>query len=443
MASNSLSVACVEDVCALLGALPSLQALDLGHNPLGAAKRLCRGWWMGRRPSKQSGFSMLRSLPSALRVGSKAKDLLIAVLTNATLCELYVDNGVLTEREATQLEQKLNRNREQRSVQMEYRSLGADAPPVLTVGQKPPTPLHRRVMSWGRQKAQPPAAPTETPVLGVLFSAPLACTDATGQVLPMEMLDFEKERLLINDSLSEAKRSVSVRYEHATTDRLRTLVTLKACVGLHYSGHGDPQFLSMEDGRGGAHFVPVTKLRKLLEAGGLSAGSGASLQVVFVSACFSEAAAEAFLQAGVPHVIAVRRTTRVSDLAAHAFTRAFYLALVVGSTIRAAYDIGVQAVVSAPNVPSSEREASNFLLLPADASHDAVVLPALPGVDAGNRRRRAPRLQQPLPLRAEAFLGRNVETYRVVSASWMGASSPSPAARGSASRPSPLPLSTT
>ena len=78
--------------------------------------------------SLQSGFSMLRSLPSALRVGSKAKDLLIAVLTNATLCELYVDNGVLTEREATQLEQKLSRNREQRSVQMEYRSLGADAP---------------------------------------------------------------------------------------------------------------------------------------------------------------------------------------------------------------------------------------------------------------------------------------------------------------------------
>ena len=116
-------------------------------------------------------------------------------------------------------------------------------------------------------------------------------------------------------------------------------------------------------------------------------------------------------------MIAVRRTTRVSDLAAHAFTRAFYLALVVGSTIRAAYDIGVQAVVSAPNVPSSEREASNFLLLPADASHDAVVLPALPGVDAWQPPPpRAPRLQQPLPLQAEAFLGRNVETYRVVSA---------------------------
>ena len=37
----------------------------------------------------------------------------------------------------------------------------------------------------------------------------------------------------------------------------RAVVTLGTCVGLHYSGHGDPNYLSMEDGRGGAHFLPV------------------------------------------------------------------------------------------------------------------------------------------------------------------------------------------
>ena len=157
----------------------------------------------------------------------------------------------------------------------------------------------------------------------------------------MDTLDFDKERQLICDSMREAKRALRLRFEHATTDRLRTLVTLGCCVGLHYSGHGDAAYLSMEDGRGAAHFVGVEKLRKLLQAGG-----DTQLQFVFVSACFSEAAAQAFVEAGVPHVVAVRRTTRVSDLAAHAFTRAFYLALAVGSSIQAAYDIGKQAARS-------------------------------------------------------------------------------------------------
>ena len=40
----------------------------------------------------------------------------------------------------------------------------------------------------------------------------------------MDMLDFEKERSLICDSMREARRNLRVRFEHATTDRLRTLV---------------------------------------------------------------------------------------------------------------------------------------------------------------------------------------------------------------------------
>ena len=78
------------------------------------------------------------------------------------------------------------------------------------------------------------------------------------------------------------------------------------------------------------HATGSAQLRKLLRAGEI-----ASLRFVFVSACFSEAAAQAFVEAGVPHVVAVRLSTRVSDHAAHAFTRAFYLALAVGSSIQA------------------------------------------------------------------------------------------------------------
>ena len=104
----------------------------------------------------------------------------------------------------------------------------------------------------------------------------------------MDQLDLEREKELICDSMREARRNLKLRFEYATTDRLRTLVTLGQCCGLHYSGHGDRNFLSMEDGRGNAHFVRVPALKKLLQAGGI-----ASLRFVFVSACFSEAAAQA------------------------------------------------------------------------------------------------------------------------------------------------------
>jgi len=42
-------------------------------------------------------------------------------------------------------------------------------------------------------------------MIGVIFSNPLACTDASGRVLPMETLDVERERALICDSFSEVR----------------------------------------------------------------------------------------------------------------------------------------------------------------------------------------------------------------------------------------------
>ncbi|KAJ1625495.1 hypothetical protein T492DRAFT_234712 [Pavlovales sp. CCMP2436] len=104
----------------------------------------------------------------------------------------------------------------------------------------------------------------ELPLLGVLFAAPLAYVDGAGAVHAMEPLDFEKERELICESVRESGRQLGVRFEAATTDRLRTLVTLGRCAGLHYSGHGDPQFLTLEDGKGLTHFVRTATLAQLL-----------------------------------------------------------------------------------------------------------------------------------------------------------------------------------
>ena len=52
-------------------------------------------------------------------------------------------------------------------------------------------------------------------------------------------------------------RSIEVRVEAATSDTLRTLVTLGSRA-LHYSGHGHPDFLSFENGRGGNSLIKIS-----------------------------------------------------------------------------------------------------------------------------------------------------------------------------------------
>ena len=415
LAANQLTPGCVDDLCKLLGSLGSLLELSVSGNApvwLGGSGNLVnavRGG--GGLPGALEAIASIPSLFSGHK--SRAKDLLIAVLTNNTLCELHIDPGFLSAKETAQLQGHLATNRASRVTLLAHSQVGAAAPPLSNFGPegaRPGSARMQRVIPWNKRAVR---APGEVPVLGVLFSAPLVCTDpASGLVHPMEMLDFAKEKALICDSLREARRNIRLRFEHATTDRLRTVVTLGACSGLHYSGHGDPTGLLCEDGRGGAHFVRVPALKKLLQAGGV-----ASLQFVFVSACFSEAAAQAFIEAGVPHVVAVKVNTRVSDHAAHAFTRAFYLALAVGQTLQASYDIGVQAVVTSPVVPSGDLEGDKFLLLPLEANHEVAPFPDLANLDEWKPPAPpAAARQQPLPAAAECFLGRNVETYRVVTA---------------------------
>ncbi|KAG5175659.1 hypothetical protein JKP88DRAFT_130718, partial [Tribonema minus] len=55
-------------------------------------------------------------------------------------------------------------------------------------------------------------------------------------------------------------------------------------------------------------------------------------QLVFVSACHSAALGSAFVEAGVPHVVAVRSGEQISDEVARVFSGFFYGALLAGQT---------------------------------------------------------------------------------------------------------------
>ncbi|CAN0400581.1 unnamed protein product, partial [Discosporangium mesarthrocarpum] len=105
---------------------------------------------------------------------------------------------------------------------------------------------------------------------------------------------------------------------------------------------------------------------------------GPKLDFVFVSACHSKLAGEAFAQAGVPHVVCVKLDAEIMDVAARSFTAAFYLALAVGHTVRDSFDIGREAVAADPHVPDSHVERNKFLLLPDsenDNAHRVAIFP--------------------------------------------------------------------
>lgn len=196
--------------------------------------------------------------------------------------------------------------------------------------------------------------------LNVLFSAPLAGFDRNSKPHPLEVLDYCAERDILIQVFREVHRDVCLHFDFATTDSLRTALSF-GCKTLHFSGHGIPRGLCFEDGRSGLQVIRVPQLRDLLGAGGLN------LEFVFVSACYSKEIGEAFVKAGVPHVVCVQVDSKIQDAAAIAFTRAFYVAFLSGKTVRASFEIAKEALKASPYVPNSVLEGEKFVLLPEPA----------------------------------------------------------------------------
>ena len=72
LSSNQMTVIAIEDVCSLMGALPTLEELDLRLNPLGATKAVVNGL-VGNVPAIEAWQALpavlnnLHNLPAAIR----------------------------------------------------------------------------------------------------------------------------------------------------------------------------------------------------------------------------------------------------------------------------------------------------------------------------------------------------------------------------------------
>ncbi|MCL6511131.1 MAG: tetratricopeptide repeat protein [Anaerolineae bacterium] len=248
------------------------------------------------------------------------------------------------------------------------------------------------------------AAARSLPRLAILYAEPLAYRrDGAAEAEPIDRLDFAAERECLCDVFKEAGRAVVVEFAPCNAGDFRRVVTL-GCRALHYSGHGHPDFLAFEDDEAGLNPITVSRLFELLSAGGEPA-----IRFAFVSACHSRRAGQAFVEAGVPHVVAVRVETAVLDVAAREFARHFYLALLAGKTVRQAFEIG-QAYVAA--LPDVRADADKFVLLPAGADHERTVFDDAP---AGSWRDATPPLPPGnLPAPPERLIGRNATLQQVI-----------------------------
>ena len=218
-------------------------------------------------------------------------------------------------------------------------------------------------------------------------SSPVSLRLLNHRAEPLPLLDFATEEREIFGALWRARKDIRAVSTPATSRNLRQLLT-DGVVCLHYCGHGlllggdggggDGRFcLVLEDGSGGTHLLPAADLEALVAAG------GHALQLVVVSACFSHGGGAAFVAAGVPHVIAVKRAERIQDRAAAVFAEAFYYAVLRGGkTVQQAFDIGRSAVANACGIVEAHSEAEKFVLLPRRAA-----MPSLRQL----RGRRAPR----------------------------------------------------
>ncbi|CAB1107063.1 unnamed protein product [Ectocarpus sp. CCAP 1310/34] len=169
----------------------------------------------------------------------------------------------------------------------------------------------------------------------------------------------ELEHLL--ETLRGCGRQVSFRAEVANTMNLTRLVN-SGCLMLHYAGHGNGEYLAFESTTewmcGIMEPLKVEYLENLFRVGGI-----VQTQLVFIGSCSSEVSGNVFVAAGVPHVVAVKHNSGVTDGAAREFATVFYDALIKHEvTVKRAFDTALICINAHRCPPKHEEDL--FLLLP-------------------------------------------------------------------------------
>jgi tetratricopeptide (TPR) repeat protein len=183
---------------------------------------------------------------------------------------------------------------------------------------------------------------------------------------------------------------------------------------VHYLGHGDllqdgVGVLWFEDKAGQARAMRDINLLATLQPTGRP-----EFKLALISACHSASVLPAMLALGVCHVVAVEADQSVYELAAMAFYRRFYLALLTGASVSEAFEAGRRAVLNEQKLgTAAAAEAAKFRLLPEDAPHNKRLFAGLPAgkvtFDDLPALTDYPFDQQPV-----AYVGRNEDMHKLI-----------------------------
>ena len=159
----------------------------------------------------------------------------------------------------------------------------------------------------------------------ILFSAPLLDENFS----PVENLSIQKEIDAIAQVLEDISDPISIEIvvKVATSQTLQDVLSsrMKPLI-IHFIGHGmrdgDDTALVLEDETGITRSFSEEELAIVL-----SNHNQVPCQLALLNACHSEKLAQAFVKAGVAHVIGVNAEDKILDLAARCFSRRLYQGL--------------------------------------------------------------------------------------------------------------------
>ena len=254
-------------------------------------------------------------------------------------------------------------------------------------------------------------------LLTVFQAEPLAYIDENQISHSIDVLDFECERDILLRTFRESGANIYVAFETATTDRLGAFLARGEGRVLHFSCHGHPQYLAVDDGWGALQTLSVWQIKEWISRG------GRSLHFVFVSACHSRSIGEAFVEAGVPHVVCCRQDSHMLRAdAAIEFEKFFYRALACGKHLQEAFDLACQEILVCPTLSIHDRqeEVSKFCLLPQmhqkENYHDVPIFFTQPKRQRPSYVIDSPPATLAFPPPPDNFLGRNLDIFRILQA---------------------------
>jgi len=217
----------------------------------------------------------------------------------------------------------------------------------------------------------------------ILFSAPLL----TEELSPVENLSIQEEIDAIALVLEDISHPIEVEIvvKVATSQNLQDVLShrVKPLI-IHFIGHG------MRDGNSTALVledeVGITRSFSEEELDiALSNQKQPPCQLALLNACHSEKLAQAFVKAGVSHVIAVNAEDRILDVAARCFSRRLYQALFNQDSVVNSFLLSRNAVKLDDKLRKlfnsqtfqqgvNFDEAFKFRLLPQASHHESLII---------------------------------------------------------------------